>query len=102
MKKSLFTLALIAAGFGAAAQTTAPAAPAAIVTGLPVAAPVGYTELLGATITSIMRTGDPAELRALAAKMERAATVAPPTGCLAITRRMRCSSACFKVRKTAT
>ena len=85
MKKSLFTLALAASCFGAAAQpkegasqtATASAATSAVITGLPVAAPAGYAELLGATITSIMRTGDPAELRALAAKMERAATVAP-------------------------
>jgi len=71
MKKLLFTLALAATSLGATAQTTAtPAAPAA-------AAPASYAELLGATIAQVMRTGDAAELQALAAKLERAATVAP-------------------------
>jgi hypothetical protein len=70
MKKLLFTLALAAASLGATAQTTAAPATAP-------AAPAGYAELLGATITQLMRTGDAAELQALAAKLERAATVAP-------------------------
>jgi hypothetical protein len=74
MKKSLFTLVLAAASLSAAAQSqqgasqTAPAA---------VSAPAGYADLLGATITQVMNTGDAAELKALAAKLERAATVAP-------------------------
>lgn len=73
MKKTLFALAFAAAtSFGAAAQTTA-STPAATA----VAAPAGYTELLGATITQVMNTGDAAELKALAAKLERAAAVAP-------------------------
>jgi hypothetical protein len=74
MKKPLFTLALAALSFVAAAQT-APAAPAAT----PAAAPAAgsYAELLGATITQVMHTGDAAELQALAAKLERAAAVAP-------------------------
>ena len=70
MKKLLFTLALATATLAATAQTapaTAPATPA----------PAGYADLLGATITQVMRTGDAAELQALAAKLERAATVAP-------------------------
>lgn len=74
MKKSLLTLALAAGSLAAIAQTTPAAAPA------PAAAsptPAGYAELLGATITQVMSTGDPAELQALAAKLERAATVAP-------------------------
>lgn len=74
MKKSLLTLALAAGSLAALAQTTPAAAPA------PAAAsptPAGYAELLGATITQVMSTGDPAELQALAAKLERAATVAP-------------------------
>ncbi|RZK55811.1 MAG: hypothetical protein EOO59_10280, partial [Hymenobacter sp.] len=72
MKKSLFTLALAAASFCAAAQTTpAPVAPAAA------AAPAGYADMLGATIKQVTSTGDAAELKALAAKLERAATVAP-------------------------
>jgi hypothetical protein len=72
MKKSLFAFALAAASFRAAAQTAAPAAPASAV-----AAPAGYPELLGATIAQVMNTGDAAELKALAAKLERAAAVAP-------------------------
>jgi hypothetical protein len=74
MKKPLFVLAFAAVSFGAAAQTTAsaPAAPATAV-----AANAGYSELLGATIKQVMNTGDAAELKALAAKLERAATVAP-------------------------
>ena len=70
MKKSLFTLAFAAASFCATAQTTpAPTTQAA--------APAGYTELLGTTITQVMSTGDATELKNLAAKLERAATVAP-------------------------
>jgi hypothetical protein len=74
MKKPLFTLALAALSFVATAQT-APAAP----TATPAAAPAAgtYAALLGATITQVMHTGDAAELQALAAKLERAATVAP-------------------------
>ncbi|QKG56824.1 hypothetical protein GKZ68_09435 [Hymenobacter sp. BRD128] len=71
MKKLLLTLVLAAASLGATAQTTA--APAAKAT----AAPAGYTEQLGATIAQVMTTGDAAELQALAAKLERAAAVAP-------------------------
>ncbi|MGI4762403.1 MAG: hypothetical protein ACRYF0_16960 [Janthinobacterium lividum] len=79
MKKSLFTLALAAASFIAAAQSkegvsqTSPVAAAQITP----AAPAGYAEQLGATIAQVMHTGDAAELQALAAKLERAATVAP-------------------------
>jgi hypothetical protein len=72
MKKPFLLLALAAASFSATAQTT-PAQAAA----KPAAAPAGYAELLGATITQVMSTGDAAELKALAAKLERAATVAP-------------------------
>jgi hypothetical protein len=70
MKKLLFTLAFAAASLGATAQTTASPAVAA-------AAPAGYSELLGATVAQVMSTGDAAELQALAAKLERAAAVAP-------------------------
>jgi hypothetical protein len=66
MKKLLFTLALATASLVTTAQT----APGAT-------APAGYAELLGATLTQVMNTGDAAELQALAAKLERAATVAP-------------------------
>ena len=78
MKKSLLTLVLAAASLAALAQTT-PAAPAPAVTpaAAAVPAPAGYAELLGATITQVMSTGDPAELQALAARLERAASVAP-------------------------
>ena len=74
MKKPLFTLALAALSFVAAAQAT-PAQPVAATAAAPVAG--SYAELLGATITQVMRTGDAAELQTLAAKLERAATVAP-------------------------
>jgi len=74
MKKSLFTLALAALSLTAAAQT-APATPRPA--GTAVAAPAGYANLMTQAIADIMHTGDPAELKALASKMERAATVAP-------------------------
>ncbi|MBJ6145517.1 hypothetical protein [Hymenobacter sp. BT559] len=73
MKKSLLALALAAASFSATAQTTATKSAPATTT----AAPAGYAELLGATIAQVMNTGDAAELKALAAKLERAAAVAP-------------------------
>ena len=73
MKKPFFTLALAALSLAAAAQTT----PAPAATKAATAAPAGYADLLGATIKQVMNTGDAAELKALAAKMERAATVAP-------------------------
>jgi len=70
MKKLLITLAFAAASLGATAQATSgPAAAPAV--------PAGYAEQLGATIAQVMHTGDAAELQALAAKLERAATVAP-------------------------
>ncbi|WP_151088897.1 hypothetical protein [Hymenobacter baengnokdamensis] len=71
MKKSLLTLAFAAASYCAAAQTT-PAAPVA-----QAAAPAGYADLLGATITEVMNTGDAATLKGLANKLERAAAAAP-------------------------
>jgi len=84
MRKLLFTLALAAASLAAAAQskegvsqTTAAQAASAPAAALASPAPAGYADLLGATIAQVMRTGDAAELQALAAKLERAATVAP-------------------------
>jgi hypothetical protein len=81
MKKSLFTFALAAASFCAAAQPNAgvsqPTPPAAPATTPTAATPAGYADLLGATIKEVMNTGDAATLKALAAKLERAATVAP-------------------------
>ena len=76
MKKPLFTLALVAASFGAAlAQRPASSAAAPAVA---VAAPAdAYTTLMTAAIAELMSTGDPAVLRASAAKMERAAAVKP-------------------------
>jgi hypothetical protein len=74
MKKPLFTLALAALSLVAAAQT-APVQSAAATAAAPAAG--SYAALLGATITQVMSTGDAAELQALAAKLERAAAVAP-------------------------
>jgi hypothetical protein len=72
MKNPLFSLALAVLSLTAAAQAApATARPAAT------AAPAGYAELMTQAIADIMHTGDPTELKALAAKMERAATVAP-------------------------
>jgi len=68
MKKMLFALAL-AAGLWAAQATPANAQAAAV--------PAGYAEQLGTTITQVMNTSDAAELRTLAAKLERAAAAAP-------------------------
>ncbi|MBD2768634.1 hypothetical protein IC235_12120 [Hymenobacter sp. BT664] len=73
MKTMLFALALGAASFSAAAQATALASaarPAA-------AASTGYADLMAATITELLGTGDPAQLKQLASKFERAGTVAP-------------------------
>jgi len=72
MKAALLTLALAAASLAAAAQSQ----PAALAPSA--AAPAdAYTTLMAATIADLMNTGDPAELKAIAAKLERAATVAP-------------------------
>ncbi|WP_143436438.1 hypothetical protein [Hymenobacter crusticola] len=72
MKKSILLLALAAVSFSAAAQKTP--APTAASTQ---AAPAGYTDLMAATIKDLMGTGDPAQLREISGKMERAAAVAP-------------------------
>ncbi|OGX83312.1 hypothetical protein [Hymenobacter coccineus] len=74
MKKSLFTLALVAFALAATAQTK-PGAPAKAAT--TAAAPAGYAEGMAQAIAEITRTGDPAVLQAGAAKMERAAAAAP-------------------------
>ena len=74
MKTTLLTLALAAASFAAVAQKPAAqsASPATA------AAPAdSYTTLMAGAITELMSTGDPAVLRASAAKMERAAAVKP-------------------------
>jgi len=75
MKTAILTLALAAASFAAVAQSQ-PAAGAAPVTAS--AAPdEAYTTMMAATIAELMNTGDPATLKAVAAKLERAAAVAP-------------------------
>jgi hypothetical protein len=73
MKKSLLTLVLAATCYCASAQT----APTSTNTTKAVATPAGYADMLGTTITAVLNTGDAAELKALAAKLERAAAVAP-------------------------
>ena len=75
MKTLVLTLAFAAAALAASAQTQPAAAPAAAANA---AAPAdAYTTLMSATIAELMSTGDPAALKAVAAKFERAATVAP-------------------------
>ncbi|MFD2718532.1 hypothetical protein ACFST9_07380 [Hymenobacter monticola] len=70
MKTALLALALAAASLAAQAQ---PAAPTAAAT-----APAdAYTAQMTATIAELMSTGDPAALRAVAAKLERAASAKP-------------------------
>jgi hypothetical protein len=72
MKTPLLTLVLVAASCAAVAQAPATAAP--------VAAPApanAYTIQLGATIQELMSTGDPAQLKLVYSKLERAAAVAP-------------------------
>jgi hypothetical protein len=73
MRKSLLTLVFAATCYCASAQT----APTSTNTTKAVATPAGYADMLGTTITAVLNTGDAAELKALAAKLERAAAVAP-------------------------
>ncbi|GAA4053674.1 hypothetical protein GCM10022409_45810 [Hymenobacter glaciei] len=74
MKTLVLTLAFAAASLAASVQAQ-PAAPA---TNAAAAAPAdAYTTMMTATITELMSTGDPVVLKAVAAKLERAATVAP-------------------------
>lgn len=72
MKKHFLLLALAAASFTAAAQTapTAPAVPAVA------PAPAGYAQMLAATIAELNSTGDPAQLKQIASKFERASSAA--------------------------
>ena len=75
MKATLLTLALAATSFAAVAQSEPAAAPVS-----PASAAVpadAYTTLMTATINDLMNTGDPVALKAIAAKLERAAAVAP-------------------------
>ena len=76
MKTALLTLAFAAASLAASAQSQPAATPAPAATAA--AAPTdAYTTMMSATIAELMSTGDPAALQAVAAKLERAATVAP-------------------------
>ena len=74
MKTTILTLALAAASFAAVAQSKPGSATPAAASAAPTDT---YSAMMAATIGDIMKTGDPTELKALAAKMERAATVAP-------------------------
>ncbi len=76
MKKHVLFLALVVASFSAAAQS-GPAPVATAAAALPGATPAGYTEMMAATITEVLSTGDPAQLQQLANKFDRAGTVAP-------------------------
>lgn len=77
MKKHLLFLAFATASLPAVAQSPAVAsASAAPAVSAPAATtPSGYSDLLAATITDLHRTGDPALLKELASKFERASTV---------------------------
>ena len=71
MKTLVLTLAFAACSLVASAQAQPAVVPAAT-------APAdAYTTLMSATIAELMSTGDPAVLKAVAAKFERAATVVP-------------------------
>ncbi|MBC6605237.1 hypothetical protein H8B13_00240 [Hymenobacter sp. BT188] len=63
MKTLILLLAFVAASFSATAQQAT--------------APAGYTELMAATITELNSTGDPAQLKQIVSKFERAAAAAP-------------------------
>ena len=73
MKTLVLTLAFAAAALAGRAQSQ----PAAAALPGPAAPADAYTTLMSATIAELMGTGDPAALKAVAAKIERAATVAP-------------------------
>ena len=75
MKVTLLTLALAATSFAAVAQSKPAADPAPAASAAVSAA--AYTTLMTATINDLMNTGDPVALKAIAAKLERAAAVAP-------------------------
>ena len=75
MKATLLTLALAATSFAAVAQSEPAAVPVSTASA---AVPAdAYTTLMTATINDLMNTGDPVALKAIAAKLERAAAVAP-------------------------
>jgi hypothetical protein len=79
MKTALLTFACVTAAFTSLAQNAAPA-PAATTTtaAATTTAPAGsYAALLATTVQELMNTGEPAVLKQLDARLERAATVAP-------------------------
>ena len=74
MKNALLVLAFAAATFTAQAQqSAAKAVPAAATT----AAPAGYADMMAAAITELNSTGDPAQLKLIVSKFERAAAAVP-------------------------
>ncbi|WP_426060216.1 hypothetical protein [Hymenobacter sp. B1770] len=78
MKKHLIFFALAATSFSAAAQSPAVASAARPTAATSAAAaPAAYTDMMAATITELHSTGDPAQLKQLASKFERASTVVP-------------------------
>ena len=72
MKHFVLLLALVAATLSAAAQPKAAPLPTT-----DVAPPVGYTELLAATIQDVLNAESQAQRQAAVSKLERAATAAP-------------------------
>ena len=79
MKTLVLTLAFAAASLAASAQAqpATPAAKASAAAAVASAPADAYSTMMAATITELMSTGDPVALKAVAAKLERAATVAP-------------------------
>ncbi|WP_139920459.1 hypothetical protein [Hymenobacter sp. DG01] len=73
MKNTLITLALVAASFSSFATVAQQPVATPAATGNPDA----YTTMMAATIQDLMSTGDPAKLKQVDAKLERAAQVAP-------------------------
>ncbi|MCB2409112.1 hypothetical protein [Hymenobacter lucidus] len=78
MKNALLTLAFAAAAFTAQAQQPAAKAASAAAAAAPaIATPAGYTDMMAATITELNSTGDPAQLKEIVSKFERAAAAVP-------------------------
>jgi hypothetical protein len=76
MKNALLVLALAAASFSATAQQPAGARAASTAT-VAAAAPAGYADMMTATIKELNSTGDPALLKDIVSKFERAAAAMP-------------------------
>jgi hypothetical protein len=77
MKTALLALALALAAASLTARAQAQPATLATPDAAAVAPADTYTVLMTATITELMNTGDPAALKAVAAKLERAASAKP-------------------------